>query len=117
MNNKGFTLVELLAVIVILSTIALVAVSSVTNSLYRRDVQDCKEQRELARNAAKIYFSLEDSQDDVSIETLIDKKYLESSRFPKDGNRYGKLGKNSKVNSNYVYSNNGDDSVCPSSID
>lgn len=58
MNNKGFTLVELLAVMVILISISLVAVGSITESLTRRDVKECKEQQELAVDAAKIYFSL-----------------------------------------------------------
>lgn len=58
MNNKGFTLVELLAVMVILISISLVTVASVTSSLTRREEKECKEQQELAISAAKIYFSL-----------------------------------------------------------
>ena len=60
MNNKGFTLVELLAVMVILISISLVTVSSITESLSRRDEKECEEQIELAIGAAKIYFSLVD---------------------------------------------------------
>ena len=59
MNNKGFTLVELLSVIVILVSVSLVAVGGVSESLERRDRKECEEQVELAINAAKIYFSLE----------------------------------------------------------
>lgn len=58
MNNKGFTLVELLAVMVILISISLVAVGGITESLVRRENKECKEQQELAVGAAKIYFSL-----------------------------------------------------------
>ena len=58
MNNKGFTLVELLAVMVILITISLVSVGAVTESLTRRDVKECEEQQQLAVGMAKIYFSL-----------------------------------------------------------
>lgn len=58
MNNKGFTLIELLAVIVILASISLVVVASISSSLERRGVKECEEQIELAKNAAKIYFSL-----------------------------------------------------------
>ena len=58
MNNKGFTLVELLAVMVILISISLVTVVSVTTSLTRREGKECKEQQELAISAAKIFFSL-----------------------------------------------------------
>ncbi len=60
MNNKGFTLVELLAVIVILLSVALIAVSGISASLERRDERECEEQKELAINAAKIYFALND---------------------------------------------------------
>lgn len=60
MNNKGFTLIELLAVIVILASMSLVVVASVSSSLQRRDIKECEEQIELAKNAAKIYFSLND---------------------------------------------------------
>ena len=56
--KKGFTLIELLAVIVILASISIVTVVSVTSSLERRDVKECQEQVALAKNAAKIYFSL-----------------------------------------------------------
>ena len=58
MNNKGFTLVELLAVILILTGISLVVVAGISASLGKRDKKECEEQIELAKNAAKIYFSL-----------------------------------------------------------
>lgn len=58
MNKKGFTLVELLAVIVILASISLIVMSSISASLERRDEKECEEQKELAKNAAKIFFSI-----------------------------------------------------------
>jgi len=80
-NNKGFTLVELLTVMVILAGISLVVVSGITASLERRDEKECREQMELAINAAKIYFSLsEDGVSAVSINTLISSGYLEDSK-------------------------------------
>ena len=69
-NNKGFTLIELLAVIVILSGVALVAVASVSSSLENRDKKECEEQVSLAKNAAKVYFSLHDGETSVSVEKL-----------------------------------------------
>ena len=57
-NNKGFTLVELLAVMVILISVSLVAVGGISASLENREKKECEEQIELAISAAKIYFSL-----------------------------------------------------------
>ena len=72
MNKKGFTLIELLAVIVILSSISLIVVASISSSLGRRDEKECQEQVALAKNAAKIYFSLSNKTDEktVTIECL-----------------------------------------------
>lgn len=103
-NNKGFTLVELLAVMVILIAISLVTVGGVTESLTRRDEKELKEQQELAIGAAKIYFSLEDKTC-VSIQTLIDNNYFSNEKkVDKLNNEYTiKL-----TSSDYVYS----DSSC-----
>lgn len=79
-NNKGFTLVELLAVIVILSSVALVVVASVSSSLSRREDRECDEQKALAKNAAKIYFSLNEGIASVSVETLKNEGYFASNQ-------------------------------------
>ena len=79
MNNKGFTLVELLAVIVILSGMSLVVVGSISSSLIKRDQKECEEQIELAKNAAKIYFSLNDVNE-VCVKTLQDNNYFSGSK-------------------------------------
>ena len=68
-DNKGFTLIELLAVMIILISISLVAVGGITESLQNRDIKECKEQQELAISAAKIYFSLNDTNT-VTIKVL-----------------------------------------------
>ena len=77
MNNKGFTLVELLAVILVLIGVSLIAVSSISSSLGRREEKELAEQKELAINAAKIYFSLSDNGAEcVTVETLINNDYF-----------------------------------------
>ena len=83
MNNKGFTLIELLAVIVILVGISLTTVMGISASLERRDIKECKEQIEIAKNAAKIYFSLLDKNSEitnVSVETLKANDYFDDDK-------------------------------------
>lgn len=77
MDNKGFTLVELLAVMVILISISLIAVAGITSSLERRDEKEREEQIELAIGAAKIYFSLE-NKTCVKLSDLISLEYIKS---------------------------------------
>lgn len=72
LNKKGFTLVELLAVMLILISISLVTVGSITESLVRKEEQECKNQKELAISAAKIYFSLHSDATRVKIIQLND---------------------------------------------
>ena len=93
MNNKGFTLVELLAVIVILTSISLVVVTSISSSLEKREEKELQEQIELAIGAAKIYFSLNDVTC-VDIQTLKDNDYFSSDK------------KTSRLNMNYTISLN-----------
>lgn len=71
-NRKGFTLIELLAVIVILVGISLTAVMGISASLEKRDDKEYDEQIQLARNAAKIYFSLGDSKEN-DCQNIVDK--------------------------------------------
>ena len=77
MDNKGFTLVELLAVMVILISISLISVAGITSSLERRDEKEREEQIELAIGAAKIYFSLE-NKTCVKLSDLISLEYIKS---------------------------------------
>ena len=77
LNNKGFTLVELLAVIVILVAVSLVAVGGISNSLQKRDVKECEEQQQLAVSAAKMYFSLDGKGlSEVNVFTLKSSGYI-----------------------------------------
>lgn len=81
-DRRGFTLVELLAVIVILSGLSLLVAVSINSTLERRDEKEVAEQVELAKNAAKIYFSLNGGPS-VSIEDLIDGDYLDDNKIDK----------------------------------
>jgi len=90
-NNKGFTLIELLTVIVILTGISLIAVAGISASLEKRDEKECEEQIELAKNAAKIYFSLHSEvnpSNGVKISTL------------KSGNYFNETSKTNRLDDN-----------------
>lgn len=78
-DNRGFTLIELLVVMIILAGISLIAVSGISESLQRREIRDCVHQQELAINAAKLYFSLEDENNSnrVTVGELIATGYFE----------------------------------------
>ncbi len=55
MNNKGFTLVELLAIVVIISIIATVAVPNITNEINSSDKHTQNVVDESIENASKLY--------------------------------------------------------------
>jgi len=78
-NNHGFTLVELLAVIVILLALSLATSWGITSTLENRTIKECEEQKELAIGAAKIYFSISDNAE-VSIKTLKDNNYFANNK-------------------------------------
>ena len=93
MNRKGFTLIELLAVIVILLAISMTAVFGISASLGRREEKEVNEQIKLAKNAAKIYFSLLDKTDirecvnvnnkNGNIDSLKELGYLDDKKIDK----------------------------------
>lgn len=80
-NKKGFTLIEVLAVISILSMIAIIVTISVESMLKKTDDSSNDIQRELIEAAAKEY-SIDNCIDtcSVSINKLINEGYLESDK-------------------------------------
>lgn len=94
-DKKGFTLVELLAVLVILVGISMVAVMGISSSLERRDEKEMEEEIELAKNSAKIYFSLSNGVTSVKISELINNNYLDEQKVSKlDKNKCIKISSN-----------------------
>ena len=95
MNNKGFTLIELLAVIIILIGISSVSIFNISASLKRNEEQECNREKEIIQNAAKIYFSLQDTdsmESTVSVNKLLTNNYLKEED--------AKLLKNASVRNN-----------------
>lgn len=55
LNNKGFTLVELLAVVVILLAISVIAISSISSAMERNKAKQDEAKKEVLESYAKIY--------------------------------------------------------------
>lgn len=91
LNNKGFTLVELLAVLVILIAISSIAIPAISSSLDRSKVKQSKAKEKLLLSAAELYVTDNKNyfvDNDVcyfNVQRLIDENYIdEYDEIPKD---------------------------------
>lgn len=83
-NKKGFTLVELLAVLAILVTILLVAIPSVTSSLSRTEENELESKKQIIISAIELNISekdcfftpLKNSQCYLSISSLLKDNWI-----------------------------------------
>ena len=87
-NNKGFTLVELLAVISILAVILIIATMSTSGTLRRSSKNISKIQIKEIEDAAEIYYlkegmndelEREELEDCVNLSYLLEKGYLDNT--------------------------------------
>ncbi|MEK5333699.1 prepilin-type N-terminal cleavage/methylation domain-containing protein [Lysinibacillus sp. FSL W8-0992] len=80
-NQKGLTLIELLAVIVILAIIAAIAIPAIGNIIENSRYNAAKADALNVINAANIYFTDEGSKDgaSVTIKKLLEDNYLENA--------------------------------------
>ena len=77
-KDDGFTLVELLGVIVILGLIIAIAIPGIGKIVENAREKTADAQQELILDAAQLYFLQEgDNATSVTVETLIEKDYLE----------------------------------------
>ncbi|MBD7943734.1 prepilin-type N-terminal cleavage/methylation domain-containing protein [Psychrobacillus sp. Sa2BUA9] len=77
-NQKGLTLVELLAVIVILAIVAAIAVPAIGNIIENSRYNAVKADATNVLSAAQLYFTDEASETEVDVTTLKNQNYLES---------------------------------------
>lgn len=78
MKNKGFTLIELLIVIVILGTVGTIVTVSLTKSVEKQRIVECKAFIEEIEDATSVYTGLSDSncqQSDGECEISIQSVY------------------------------------------
>lgn len=109
--KKGYTLVELLGVIVILGIIGLITVPVVQKTLMDSENSTCYEQIKLFEKAAKNYVSsnpYNENYSSVSLDELIKKGFLDESQLenPKGGTFSGTVKieyNNGKYTFNYNY--------------
>lgn len=79
LNRKGFTLIELMAVIAILIIIMGIALPNITSSIERSKNKQKNTKIELIKSAAELYFdrhSTADKTEGVKVSTLIVEKEL-----------------------------------------
>lgn len=115
MKKDGFTLVELLAVIVILSILALITVVSVNKTLTNSKNSLSKIQINNVVNAAKTYYINEGMNKDVTcvnISELISKDYIESNKVLDPKTKKSMEGSVNIINKNNKYSYEYQESVC-----
>lgn len=89
MNNKGFTLIELIATIALLAIISVISVVSISNVLSESDIKECEELLISIKSSAKEYVSdnrydslitdnVSDNKITIKATDLVNKKYLTS---------------------------------------
>lgn len=78
-NEKGLTLVELLAVIVILGIIAAIAVPSIGGIIDNSRIKAVKADAQTIISAANMYFAENPDADNVNLKTLVDGKFMDDT--------------------------------------
>ena len=77
-NEKGLTLIELLAVIVILAIVAAIAVPAIGNIIENSRYNAVKADATNVLSGAQLYFTDDSSKTSVTVEELKTQNYLES---------------------------------------
>lgn len=78
-NEKGLTLIELLAVIVILAIIAAIAIPAIGNIIENSRYKAVKSDAINVINSAQIYFADNPDKKSVNVKTLLEQKFLDNA--------------------------------------
>ena len=83
-NNKGFSMVELLAVVVIMGVLAAISIGAYSRykETAARDAYETMSKS--ASQAAESYFLRNQGESEVTLEVLMKEEYLASAKDPKD---------------------------------
>lgn len=110
LNNKGFTLVELLAVLVILIAIMSIAIPSISSSLERSKSKQNEARKKVLESAAELYVT--DHKNKITssccldLEKLVEEKYVDEDAIKDaDGNQFSGGISYDKDNNTYKYVN------------
>lgn len=108
MDNKGFTLVELLAVLIILIAIMSIAIPSISSSLERSKDKQNEARKKVLESAAELYVTDHKNTiadgDCISLETLTNGNYIdEDATLDADGNLFTGCIKYTKNDNKYEY--------------
>ena len=90
-DNKGFTLVELLAVLVILITIMSIAIPTIGSSLERNKEKQNEQKKKLLQSAAELYVtdhknSIGDDKTCINLNTLVSNGYVDDGAIKDSDN-------------------------------
>ncbi|PIC80625.1 Tfp assembly type protein [Sporosarcina sp. P18a] len=94
LNQKGLTLVELLAVIVILGIIAAIAVPAIGNIIENTKYNAVKSDALNALSAANLLYAEDQNAKDVTVKTLVDGGYLDNKGKLTDAMTFAKSANN-----------------------
>ena len=99
LNKKGFTLVELLAVVVILLAISVIAVSSISAAIERNKVKQNDTKKEILISYAKLYYD----EHRNSLSDLSELGLLDSEKKDADGRYFSGMIRYSEYGAKFEY--------------
>ena len=116
LNNKGFTLVELLAVLVIMIAIASIAIPTINSSLERSKKNQDEKRIKLLESAAELYVSEHKNNFNATclkLSTLVNGKYVDSEAVKDaDGKEFKGVIRVNAAAGDYEYVTNISESSC-----
>lgn len=96
MNNKGFSLIELIIVIAIIGILSVIGITRFSGFIDKANIAVDEANAAEVANATKMFLSLNPDKNSVSISELVEEKYIEESSLDSDGKIKAKSSKYEK---------------------